>query len=377
MKAYSSLGFGMSRWALVVAAAAAACCAAATARAEIQVQTSTRVLIEILTGGGDGASIQMVQDIASVVDDGAARRIMPVIGQNPMQTLADLKALRGVDAGIVQTDVLEYAKRNRVLPGIEGAITYIAKLHNEELHLLAAGNVKTIADLAGRKVEFAGAAGITGVAVLGALRIKVNALFDDHAVAMQKLRAGEVAALAYVAPKPTSLFEVLPGGDGLHFLAIPLRPELTNDYVPARLTNEDYPRLVKPDAPVDTVAVGAVLVATNQPTNSERYRNMANFVDAFFTQFPRLQEPAHHPKWAEVNLAAELPGWRRFPPAEQWLKRNVVASAAPQVNDKEMHDIFARFLDERIRVSGGAAMSQQEKDRLYDQFRQWQNGQVR
>ena len=85
--------------------------------------------------------------------------------------------------------------------------------------------------------------------------------------------------------------------------------------MPTRLTADDYPGLVAYNQPVDTVAVGAVLAAANLQPLSERYRNVVNFVDAFFTGFQSLLTPGHHPKWREVNIAAELPGWRRFPPA--------------------------------------------------------------
>src|SRR6185312_14763973 len=89
---------------------------------------------------------------------------------------------------------------------------------------------------------------------------------------------------------PAAPFERLGDGDALHFLAVPLTPALAQAYVPARLTNDDYPRLVAADAPVDTVAVGAALMVAPLQPRSERYANVASFVDAFFTQFPRLQE---------------------------------------------------------------------------------------
>ena len=135
--------------------------------------------------------------------------------------------------------------------------------------------------------------------------------------------------MALVAGKPAPLLRLRDGSDGLHLLAIPLKAELASAYAPSRLTAKDYPGLVAADAPVDTVAVGVVLIAANLTPNSERARNLANFVDAFFTQFPTLLEPGHEAKWREVNLAAELPGWQRFPAADQWLARN--APVAKQV----------------------------------------------
>ncbi len=124
------------------------------------------------------------------------------------------------------------------------------------------------------------------------------------------------------------------------------------------------------------MAVGAVLVVAGLQPGTERYRNVANFVDAFFTQFPRFQEASRHPKWQEVNLAAELPGWKRFPPAEEWLKRNAIASAAP-LSEKDLREIFAKFLDERTRLSGGKALSASEKNAMFDQFQRWQKSQAR
>jgi uncharacterized protein len=358
----------------LAAAAVVSSGALAAAQAETLAERTNRGLVEMITDG-DSASIDMARDLASVLDDGATRRVLPAIGYGAVQDLIDLRALRGVDIGIIQTDALDYARKRKLLPG-ENGMTYIAKLHNEELHVLARAEVKSLADLAGKKVDFTGGAVVTGRNVLGLLRIKVEPVFEDRARALEQLKSGEIAAVAIVAAKPTALFERLRDADGLHFLPVPFAPELAQTYVPARLTGEDYPRLVATDAPVDTIAVGAALMVAPLQPRSERYANVANFVDAFFTQFPHLQEAPRHPKWAEVNLAAELPGWKRFPAAEAWLKRNVVAQA-PKIDDKEMQEIFARFLDERSKLAGGKAMSAQEKDQLYDEFRRWQNGALR
>ncbi len=147
---------------------------------------------------------------------------------------------------------------------------------------------------------------------------------------------------------------------------------MANRYVPAQLTQDEYPDLVGGSEGVDTIAVGMVLVAANLTPNTERYRNLVNFVDAFFTDLPRLQEQTHHPKWREVNVAAELAGWRRFPPADAWLKRNVVA-AAPPVDEQELRDIFAQFLDERAKAAGGQTLTAEQKGQLFDQFQRWQH----
>ncbi len=38
--------------------------------------------------------------------------------------------------------------------------------------------------------------------------------------------------------------------------------------------------------------------------------------------------------------------------------------------------MFERFLDERLRITGNAGMTQQQKDDLFAAFRNWQSGQA-
>jgi TRAP-type uncharacterized transport system substrate-binding protein len=337
-----------------------------------------RGVVELETARAAGISVRIAEDLANVIDDGATRRVLPVVGKGALQSLTDLKLLRGIDMAILQVDVLDYARQQNLLPGLEYWATYITKLYNEEFHLLARQDIKSVSDLANQKVNVdlrgAGTA-ITAARLFDLLKIPVTTINDDQEVALDKLRKGEIAALAFVAGKPAPIFRDLNANDGLHFLAIPLNPTVTATYVPTRLTAADYPGFVPQDQTVDTVAVGAVLLAANLQVGSERYRNLVNFVDAFFTGFQSLLDPGHHPKWREVNITAELPGWRRFPPAEQWLQRNTQVAAAPNLQD--LRSIFSHFIDERQQASGGAPLTPEQKNELFGQFELWQKGQVR
>jgi len=337
-----------------------------------------RGIVELETARAAGISVRIAEDLANVIDDGATRRVLPVVGKGALQNLTDLKLLRGIDMAILQVDVLDYARQQNLFPGLEYWATYITKLYNEEFHLLARQDIKSVSDLANQKVNVdlrgAGTA-ITAARLFDLLKIPVTTINDDQEVALDKLRKGEIAALAFVAGKPAPIFRGLNANDALHFLAIPLNPAVTETYVPTRLTAADYPGLVPQDQTVDTVAVGAVLLAANLQVGSERFRNLVNFVDAFFTGFQSLLDPGHHPKWREVNITAELPGWRRFPPAEQWLQRNTQVAAAPNMQD--LRSIFSRFIDERQQASGGAPLTPEQKNELFGQFELWQKGQVR
>jgi TRAP-type uncharacterized transport system substrate-binding protein len=337
-----------------------------------------RGVVELETGSSAGISVRIAEDLANIINDGATRRVVPVVGKGSLANLTDLKLLRGIDIAILQTDTLDYAREQQLFPGIETSINYIAKLYNEEFHLLARSQINSVADLANRKVNVdlrdSGTA-ITARRLFDLLKLPVTLTNDPPEVALEKLRNGEIMALAFVAGKPAPLFQNIKGDDGLHLLALPFNPVMAAGYLPARLTATDYPSLVPQSRPVDTVAVGTVLVAANLQQAPERYRNVANFVESFFTGFQSLLEPGYHPKWHEVNLAAELPGWHRYPPAEQWLQRNQQVAKAP--NPQEVMTMFARFVDERRQSMGGAAMTEQEKLDLFQQYQRWQTAQPR
>jgi uncharacterized protein len=370
----------MYRFGLWTAAAAVAIGTATLplsgATAQQQANATNRGVVELETSGAAGISVRIAEDLANLVDDGATRRVVPVVGKGSLQNLTDLRFLRGIDMAIVQSDVVDYARERQLIPGIDSSLTYIARLYNEEFHLLAGPNIKNVADLTNKKVNFdlrGSGTAITAGRLFDALKVPVTVVNESQEIALERLRRGEIAALAFVAGKPAPLFMSLKGDGGLHFLAVPLNPAASAAYAPTRLTATDYPGLVPQDRAVDTVAVGSILVAADLRQSPERYRNVANFVDVFFTGFQSLLTAGHHPKWQEVNLAAEFPGWRRYQPAEQWLQRNMQIANAPKPDD--LKAIFANFIDEHRRSAGGAPMTDQEKEDLFKQYSRWQNGQ--
>jgi uncharacterized protein len=335
-----------------------------------------RGVVELETLGTD-VSVRIGEDLAVITDDGATRRLLPVVGKGSLQNIVDLKALRGIDMAILQVDVLEYARQQGMFPGLGGSLTYVTKLYNEEFHLLARRGINTIADLTNQKVnvDVPGAGtGVTARRLFDLLGIAASFTNDDQGKAIEKLRRGDIAAVAFVSGKPTPLFQGLDDKEGLHFLSIPLSSAITAAFVPTRLTKDDYPGLVTSGQPITTVAVGTVLVAANLAVGSPRYRNLANFVDAFFTGFQSLTEPGHQSKWSEVNLYADFPGWVRFPPADQWLQRNAPAPSEPP---QDLKAAFSQFIEDRQKAAGAAALTDQQREDLYQQFQRWQAGRTR
>ena len=133
------------------------------------------------------------------------------------------------------------------------------------------------------------------------------------------VKSGEIAATILIAGKPTGAFGKFKLEPGMTLLPVAYTQPLEQDYLPTKLTNDDYPNLIPKGSSVDTIAVPSVLAVYNWPRETDRYRRVAMFIDAFFGRFPEFQKTPRHVKWKEANLTATLNGWRRFPlPRNGW-----------------------------------------------------------
>lgn len=270
--------------------------------------------VGVISGGVDGTYVRFAADLAAVLDSDELR-IVPVVGKGSIQNIHDIMLLRGIDIGIVQSDALAFARRNRLLPGVDHLIQYITKLYDEEIHILARAGITSMEQLSGQVVNVDGTGSgtaMTASLVFEALRVQPRLAHDTQDVALTKLRAGEIAAMMFVAGSPARIFSGVPADSGLRFLPIPATPALMETYLPSALTHAAYPTLVPEGAEVETIAVGAVMAVYAWQPGTERHRKVARFVEALQSRFDEFLRPPRHPKWREVNLAAEVPGWTRF-----------------------------------------------------------------
>ena len=315
--------------------------------------------------------LQIAFDLADVLNDADNLRILPIAGIGGPQNIRDVRYLRGVDIGLTQTSILNsYRRSNQQTGHFDDKIVYIAKLFNVEVHLVARSNITSIEQLRGRKVNIDANGSGTNYSMRDLFRtlgIDVEEVSMSQPEALEKVKSGEIAATALIAGKPVSSMLKLTRNDGLHFVPIPYTKQLNQldgDYLPASLTHDDYPELVGSDE-VDTVAVGAVLIAYDWPkTNIDRYRRVQRFIEAFFSKIGEFQKPPRHPKWREVNIAATLPGWNRFGAAQDWLDQHArQASADDQASLAKFRDFMAQ--------QGRTNLSQEELARLYAEFQAW------
>ncbi|HET6306084.1 MAG TPA: TAXI family TRAP transporter solute-binding subunit, partial [Rhodopila sp.] len=254
--------------------------------------------VGIMGGEIDGTFMRIATDLTSVLDSDELR-IVPIVGKGSLQNLSDLLHFPGADIALVASDALAYVQANHLYPRDIGKIQYICKLYDNDVHVCARPEIQTLPDLQGKSVNIdveGSGTNLTARAIFRTLGIAPDFRTEEAVIAQNQLQNGEIAANVYAGGKPIHLFAIQPADTGLHFIAIPSNPELENTYLPGgQLTHADYPTLIPPDQTVETVGVGVTLAVSGRRRGTTRYRCLTTFVDRFFTKFPELLKPPHHP----------------------------------------------------------------------------------
>jgi len=296
-----------------------------------------------------------------------------VIGRGGGQSIRDVRFLKGVDLGITQTNILNAYRRANDFGALDGRIVYIAKLYNEEMHLLvrARSGVTSVDQLGGKKVSFGeinSGTQLTARDIFGRLGIMPDEVNLSQADALEKLKSGEIAAVVVIGGKPSAAIAKLKGDEGLRLLPIPFAKQLQDDYLPAVLSDIDYPEwssLTKVFRRLRSVRFSSPTIG---PGAASRIGVLNPLWGVFFQNFSAFHQKPRHPKWREVNLAAVLPGWARFAAAEEWVARNrEMASSRTQ---------FEQFLQSQPGQS--AKMDSAEgRERLFSEFIKWSQARER
>jgi len=279
----------------------------------------------------EGAPIRFAAEISRVVDDGDNLHVLPVVTRGPTENVNSLLYLRGIDAAIINSDVLDEYKSQ--VPDIQRRLAYVLNLFPSELHIFVRPEIQSLNDLIGKKVNFntqGTAAAYSGPLIFSRLGLDVEQTFIPHQVALEQMRKGEMAAVVFITSKPVEAFVRGRWDPGFKFLPVPYDSKLEDYYLPATLEATDYPGLIKQGESVATISVPTALVAFNWTPNSNRYERVARFVDHLFSRIDRLQAPGFDPKWKSINLAATVPGLARFQAAQAWLDAHSRPAEASQ-----------------------------------------------
>jgi uncharacterized protein len=321
--------------------------------------------VTIITAPAGGATSIFGSDMARVLDDDQnGLRVLPVLGKGPVRNVVDILYLKAIDMGAVTAEVPEFYRLQYGITDISSRLRYIAKLYNNEVHVVAKSNIKSIFDLEGKRITAQTDVGYYSAKVI-CTRLGINATFDyrtDDARAVQNIADGTTDAYFGSTGKVFFLLRNVKNEDrSLHLVPIPYDKRLQDMYLPTTLTSEDYPNLLPPGGQVDTVATSVLLASFNWPANSERYARVAKFVDAFFSHIDEFHKPPRHPKWKESSISIVVPGWTRFKAAQDWLDANGAGRSA---------HVPADFIDFMERA-GKRNAPPEELDRLYKQFLEW------
>jgi uncharacterized protein len=320
--------------------------------------------VTIVTGNPGLIYAELGVDLAAVLNNDNELRILPVVSQGGIQNVRDVRFLKGVDLGFTATNYLAYVRRSGEIPDLTDKIVYIARISVDHVNVVTRSDITTLEQLRGQKVNFnskGSGTEMSGNDIFGALKIPVEEVNLGPADAFEKLKNREIAATILTSGAPASALKPLKASDGYRLIPVPLVDSLVDDYVPARLTNADYPDLIAPGDVVDTIAVSSVLIAYNWPKDTDRYRRIDRFVRAFFGKFDDFLKPPRNPKWRETNIFATVGGWKRFDGAETALadlRARVTASRQQQQQQQQVGP--------NIRTLSAA-----ERKQLFEEFLKW------
>lgn len=324
--------------------------------------------IGLAAGLPEGTFLPMASEIARNLNDKNEMRVLPIVTPGATDNVRDLLYLRGVDIAITATDVFEHFRTVEKIPNIERRINYITSLYVSEIHLIVRSDIKTVQDLAGKKVGLhlqGSGSTVSGPIVFQKLGVKIDPVFVSNAIALEKMKTGELAGLIHNGGKPNNLIARFKNDAKFKLLEIPF-DKFDEYYVPSVLTSQDYPNFIRPGEKIETIGVPAVLAVYNWPKTNDRYRRVSRFIDYMFDRFDRFKGPGYSPLWKDINLAAQVPGWQRYSVAEEKLKVVSAQPAVPKINIEQARQQAAR----------AAPGDTGEQERLFQKFLEWSKQQA-
>lgn len=265
----------------------------------------------MVTGGPTGTYIKIGEDIRKITEpSGISINVMESAGS--IQNVFDVRRKRGVQLGIVQSDVLEYIRDislDQDLKAIASKLAAVYPLYKEEVHLLGDFETKGLADLNGKKVAIGperSGTYLTAKTIFNLAGITpAEEVFLGGKEALEALRNGQVDAMLYVAGAPATLFSENTTGDD-KFQLIPLDDKALDNYLTATIPAGTYKWQ---ERDVKTVAVKAVLMTFNYA--GEQCQNVAKVAKVIRENKEWLNVNGH-PKWREVSLDERLPAWPQY-----------------------------------------------------------------
>ena len=349
--------------------------------------------VRVLAAGVDTANL--LHELAATLNKTGSLRILPIMGDGGVQNVHDILYLRGIDMGLVRYDVLDQLRTQKIFGTIQKRIRYVTKLFDEEVHVIARGNISSIEQLSGQRVNYGdpgGGAFERSDRIFRSLGIKPVPVSYSTSQAIEKVRSGEIAATVHVGPSPSPFVRQLEAGEGVRLLSVPFIPELKGLYSSSSLSHIDYPGLIPQGETRSTLSVETVLAVYSWEKPNERSEKVDNFVNAFFGRLGEFQQADGHPKWRDVSPLDDVPGWQRLKVASDWVttrtaKLEVEKQQATAAVSKPLRRQFEAFMSymhqqrevqERRQAQATAVNSSNQRlEELFTNFLRWREEQTR
>src|SRR4026207_1286110 len=113
----------------------------------------------VIAGDDAGSEAELAAEMAELFANDSPFRVVPVPGDSGLKNISRLLHDPHIDAGFISTDVLAGAKTQSAGNDLAERLQVVARFCPQEVHVLARANIKSLADLAGKKVNIGPAGG--------------------------------------------------------------------------------------------------------------------------------------------------------------------------------------------------------------------------
>ena len=263
--------------------------------------------LRFVTGGESGTYYAFGSVIAQHATNNAGVDVVGLVGNGSQSNVMEL--LDGnAELAFCQSDVMAYAYEGTNLFEEVGAIdcfSTVAALYMEQVQIVTLDpEIKTVADLAGKKVSI-GAAGsgvyfnaIDILGVYGLTEADIVPTYQGFGDSANALKDGQIDAAFVVAGAPTTAITDLATTKDVHLVALDDEHvakllETSPYYAKNVISADTYTGL---DGDVTTVAVGAVVLAANTVSEDAVYALCADIFDN------AADLVSSHAKYGELSL---------------------------------------------------------------------------
>ena len=259
-----------------------------------------------MTGGEQGTYYRFGQVLAGKIAETTSTKLNVTASGGSKENIEAVQSGKAM-FGLAQTDVLSYAREGtRLFDKKADKITVVAELYKEQVQIVTMDpNLRSVADLKGKSVSI-GAAGsgvyFNAIDVLGAYGLTerdISPTYQSFGDSVDALQSGKIDAAFVVAGTPTSAISGLAATTNVYLISldeehisklIASSPNYSREVISKRTYNTA--------SDVTTVAVGAVLIANADASETDVY----NVISGIYDNLEAITKA--HSKGAELDLQA-------------------------------------------------------------------------